>query len=56
MGTVLKKQIEKYLKVCSVYLQNVFLKFRNSAQTLHKFVGKPFNENKMHGNSDAIVF
>ena len=48
-----------YLKVCSVYLQNVFLEFpefRNSAQTLHKFVGKPFDENKMQGNSDAIVF
>ena len=43
-----------YLKVCSVYPQNVFLEFRNSAQTLHKFVGKPFDENKMQGNSDDL--
>ena len=64
MGILLKKQIvcEKldiiyfYLKVCSGYLQNVFLEFRNSAQTLHKFAGKPFDENKMQSNSDAIVF
>ena len=65
MGILLKKQIiilnwevrsYFYLKVCSVYLQNVFLEFRNSAQTLHKFVGKPFDEIKMQANSDAILF
>ena len=64
MGILLKKQIILnwevrsyfYLKVGSVYLQNVFLEFRNSAQTLYKFVWKPFDESEMQGNSDAIAF
>ena len=41
---------------CSTYKTFVFLEFRNSAQTLHKFVGKLFDEIKMQANSDAIVF
>ena len=31
---------------CSTYKTFVFLEFRNSALTLHKFVGKPFDEKK----------